>query len=121
MDYIIVTVTPNSGPPLHVHHHQEEAFHFTEGDFKVQIGDNTTIFRKGDFAYVPAGTPHAFLNISDKTAKFISIFTPGGTNKFFEEFGPMMNSDSGPPSQEKISALLEKHGMSLVGPPLKAD
>jgi len=40
---------------------------------------------------------------------------------FFDEFGPLMNSASGPPSQEDIDALLKKHGMSLVGPPLTKD
>ena len=40
---------------------------------------------------------------------------------FFAEFGPMMNSGSGPPDEEKVAALMEKHGMSLLGPPLSAD
>ncbi len=31
----------------------------------------------------------------------------------------MMNS--GPQDQEKIAALMEKHGMSLLGPPLSPD
>ena len=92
-----------------------------KGRYKVQIGDDTTICESGDFAYVPAGTPHAFVNISDEPGEFVAVFTPGGTDKFFEEFGPMMNSDSGPPEQEKIAALMEKHGMTLLGPPLSPD
>ncbi len=120
LDYLTVTVDPNIGPPLHVHHNQEEAFHFTKGRFKVQIGDDTTICESGDVAYVPAGTPHAFVNISSEPGEFITVFTPGGTDKFFEEFGPMMSS-GGPPDQEKIAALMEKHGMSLLGPPLSPE
>ena len=107
--------------PLHVHHIQEEVFHIIKGRFKFQAGDETTICDKGDFAYVPAGTPHAFINLSDEPGEFIAVFTPGGTDKFFKEFGPMMNSDGGPPDEEKVVALLEKHGMSLLGPPLSAD
>jgi len=121
LDYMIVTVSPKSGPPLHVHHTQEEVFHILKGRFKFQAGDETTICEKGDFAYIPAGTPHAFINLSDEPGQFIAVFTPGGTNKFFEEFGPMMNADGGPPEQEVIAALLEKHGMTLLGPPLSAD
>ena len=121
MDYMLVTVAPNGGPPLHLHHKQEELFHFLKGRYKVQIGDDTTICESGDFAYVPAGTPHAFVNISDEPGEFIAVFTPGGTDKFFEEFGPMMNSASGPPEQAKVAALLEKHGMTLLGPPLSPD
>ena len=33
----------------------------------------------------------------------------------------MIISDSGPPDDEEVSALLEKHGMTLPGPPLSAD
>ncbi len=119
LDYLIVTVDPNIGPPLHAHHHQDEALHFIKGRFKVQIGDDTTICESGDFAYVAPGTPHAFVNISSDPGELIAVFTPGGTDKFFEEFGPLMNS--GTPDQEKIAALLEKHGMSLLGPPLSPD
>ena len=65
-------------------------------------------------------TPHAFVNISSEPGEFIAVFTPGGTDKFFAEFGPMMIS-GGPPNQEKIAALMEKHGMTLLGPPLSPE
>ena len=120
MDFLVATVAPHAGPPLHVHHSQDELFMFTKGSFKVQLGDETTICESGDFAYVPAGTPHAFVNLSSsEPGEFIAVFTPGGTDKFFAEFGPMMHS--GPPDQEKVAALLEKHGMSLLGPQLSPE
>ena len=108
---------------LHVNglHTQEEVLHILKGRFKFQAGDETTICEKGDFAYIPAGTPHAFINLSDEPGESIAVFTPGGTNKFFEEFGPMMNADGGPPEQEVVAALMEKHGMTLLGPPLTED
>ena len=120
LDYGIVTVAPNIGPPLHLHHNQEEIFHFLKGRFKVQIGDDTTICESGDVVYIPAGTPHAFINISNEPGEFIFVITPGGTDKFFEEFAPMMSGDD-PPDQEKIAATLEKHGMTLLGPPLSPE
>ncbi|MCH7903032.1 MAG: cupin domain-containing protein [Armatimonadetes bacterium] len=120
LDYIVCTVGPKSGPPLHLHHTQEETFHITKGRFKFQIADETKICQSGDFVYIPPGTPHAFVNLSDEPGEFIAVFTPGGTDKFFAEFGPMMSS-GGPPDQEKIAALLEKHGMTLLGPPLSPE
>jgi len=121
LDYMIVTIAPGGGPPLHAHHNQNEVFHFIKGRFKVQAGDETTICESGAVVYVPAGTPHAFVNISNEPGEFIAVFTPGGMDKFFEEFGPMMNGESGPPEQAEVAALLEKHGMSLLGPPLSPD
>jgi quercetin dioxygenase-like cupin family protein len=38
-DYFIVEVSPRSGPPLHVHHLQEETIHVLKGYFKIRIGD----------------------------------------------------------------------------------
>ncbi len=78
------------------------------------VSDKATVWRK-------RRVPDAFINLSDEPGEFIAVFTPGGTDKFFAEFGPMMNSGSGPPDEEKVAALMEKHGMSLLGPPLSAD
>src|SRR5215475_1361678 len=60
-DYFIVQVAPHGGPPLHVHHVQEETIHVLKGQFKVQIGDETFEIEEGGFAYLPSAVPHAFL------------------------------------------------------------
>ena len=39
-DYFIVEVAPHGGPPLHVHHFQEETIHVLKGRFKIRIGDS---------------------------------------------------------------------------------
>ena len=39
-DYFIVQVAPKSGPPLHVHHFQEETIHVLKGHFKIKIGED---------------------------------------------------------------------------------
>src|SRR5947207_8904474 len=38
-DYFVVEVAPRGGPPLHVHHLQEEPIHVLKGKFKIRIGD----------------------------------------------------------------------------------
>jgi quercetin dioxygenase-like cupin family protein len=118
-DYFVVGVAPHGGPPLHVHHRQEETIHVTKGRFKVQIGEEIFYCNEGDFAYLPSQVPHAFLNLTDEPAEIIVVYTPGGGHKFFEEFGPL--SRSGPPDPKVVAPLFEKHNMTLLGPPLKAD
>jgi len=34
MDYMVLTIAPNIGPPLHLHHFREETFHVTKGRIK---------------------------------------------------------------------------------------
>jgi len=47
------------------------------------------------------------------------VYTPGGGHKFYEELGPVARSAS--PDRQVIAGVFEKHGMTLLGPPLTAD
>ena len=118
-DYFIVDVPPGNGPPLHVHHIQEETLHVLAGEFKVQVGEEIFYLNKGDFAYLPSKVAHAFKNISSEPGQLIMVYTPGGGDKFFEEFGPIARS--GKPDPKVMGPILEKHNMTLLGPPLSAD
>ena len=71
-DYFIVEVAPHGGPPLHVHHTQEETIQVLKGSFKIRVGDETFYCKEGDFAYLPAGLPHAFLNLTDAPAEVLA-------------------------------------------------
>jgi quercetin dioxygenase-like cupin family protein len=119
LDYFIVEVAPRGGPPLHVHHEQEETLHVLSGRFKIQIGDDEHVVEPGGFAYLPAGLPHAFLNLTDEAAELIVVYTPGGGHRFYAELGPATRS--GTPERREIAAIFERHGMTLLGPPLSAD
>jgi quercetin dioxygenase-like cupin family protein len=118
-DYFVVEVSPRGGPPLHVHHDQEETLHVLAGRFKVRIGDKESILERGGFAYMPSGLPHAFLNLTDDPGEVIIVYTPGGGHKFYEELGPLTRN--GDPDRETVAAVFEKYGMTLLGPPLSPD
>ena len=118
-DYFVVEVAPHGGPPLHVHHSQEETIHVLDGRFKVQIGDETFRCAEGGFAYLPSGVPHAFLNLTDEPAEVVVVYTPGGGHCFYEELGPLTRN--GAPDAAEVAACFERHDMSLLGPPLSAD
>jgi len=120
-DYFIVEVAPNGGPPLHVHHGQEEIIHVLKGQYKVQIGEEFFRCNEGGFAYLPSEVPHTFLNLTDEPGELIVVYTPGGGHKFYEEFGPIARSGTGPPDPKIMGPLFEKHNMTLLGPPLKPD
>ena len=119
LDYFTVEVAPHGGPPLHVHHKQEETIHVLSGRFKVQIGDETFELDEGGFAYLPSKFPHAFLNLTDEPGEIIVVYTPGGGHHFYEELGPATRN--GTPDRAAVAAIFEKHDMSLLGPPLSAD
>jgi len=118
-DYFVVEVAPRSGPPLHVHHIQEETIHVLKGQYKVRIGDEFFYIQEGGFAYLPSKVPHAFLNLTYEPGEIIVVYTPGGGHRFYEEFGPI--SRSGPPDPKVIAPLFAKYDMALLGPPLSPD
>lgn len=119
LDYFIVQVGPHGGPPLHVHHIQEETIHVLKGRFKVRCGDETFILEEGGFAYLPARIPHAFLNLANEQAEIIVVYVPGGGHKFYEELGPISRAPN--PDRAAIAAVFAKHDMTLLGAPLTAD
>ena len=119
LDYFICEVAPHGGPPLHVHHHQDETIHVRVGQFKVRIGEDLFELEEGGFAYLPKGIPHAFVNLTDEPAELILTFTPGGGAAFFAELGPATRN--GPIDREAAAAIFERHGMSLLGMPLSPD
>jgi quercetin dioxygenase-like cupin family protein len=119
LDYFVVEVAPHGGPPLHVHHKQLETIHVLSGRFKVQIGEETFHLEERGFAYLPAGVPHAFLNLTDEPAEIIIVYTPGGSRSFYEELGPATRQDGADRAQ--IAQIFERHDMTLLGPPLTAD
>jgi quercetin dioxygenase-like cupin family protein len=118
-DYFTVEVAPRSGPPLHVHHRQEETIHVLSGRFKVCIGEDIHTLDPGGFAYLPSRVAHTFLNETDEPAELIVVYTPGGCRAFYEELGPATRVDA--PDHAAIAAIFERHEMSLLGPPLRVE
>jgi quercetin dioxygenase-like cupin family protein len=118
-DYFVVEVAPHGGPPLHVHHTQEEALHVLSGRFKVRVGDEESVVEQGGFVLMPSGLPHAFLNLTDEDAEVVVVYTPGGGHRFYEELGPLTRN--GTPDRAAVAACFERHGLTLLGPPLSAD
>jgi len=118
-DYFIVEVAPRSGPPLHVHHKQEETIHVLKGQYKIRIGDEIFYCGEGGFAYLPSNVPHAFLNLTDAPGEVIVVYTPGGGHKFYEELGPLTRQGS--PDPKVVGQLFAKYDMTLLGPLLSPD
>jgi quercetin dioxygenase-like cupin family protein len=115
-DYFVVEVAPRGGPPLHVHHRQEETLHVLSGRFKIRVGDEEQTHGPGGFAFMPSGLPHAFLNLTDEPAEVVVVYTPGGGHGFYEELGPLTRN--GEPDPAEVAACFERHDMTLLGPPL---
>lgn len=55
-----------SGPPEHVHEHQEEFFEIVSGTFTGLVDGEEIELTAGDTYTIPAGTPHRWWNAHDE-------------------------------------------------------
>lgn len=104
--------------PLHRHPHMDEAFYVIEGVLKARIGDKTQEFGPGSFVLIPRGTVHAQGNFGSTPVKLLVTTTPGGFEQFFEDRVELFkNVKPGQPEFEKrITAVIEKNHIEVVGP-----
>ena len=109
--------TPNGGPPLHIHHAQDEWFHVIEGEYLYQVGEDRYQMKSGDTIFLPRKIPHAFVQLTEKGRLIVSYQPAGSMEEFFKE----TDSWTSPPTAEEIARVFEDHGMKVVGPPLKAE
>jgi quercetin dioxygenase-like cupin family protein len=117
------TEPPGGGPPLHIHTREEEFFFVLEGEFTFWLDGQVAKRSAGEAAFVPRGMPHCFRNCSDKPARMLILFTPGGIEGFFE-YGTPLADGSAPPDNlllERIAALGPAHGLEVLGPSPLAD
>lgn len=102
------TFPPHFGPPLHIHHAEDEILQVLEGTLRVVCGDVDAILDAGGFAYLPRGVPHTFQVQGDRPARALALFTPGGAEGLFTA------------PAEEFDARAERYQVEFVGPPLGA-
>jgi mannose-6-phosphate isomerase-like protein (cupin superfamily) len=105
------TIAPKSGPPIHIHQTEHEFFYVISGEFKVKLGDRIMNAPAQSAMFVPRGTAHTFRNVGSEPGVLLVGVTPGGLEKMFEE---RQGVDA-----ETNRALMKKHNVEIVGPPLQ--
>ncbi len=115
-------VPPGGGPPPHIHHREDEAFWVLEGELEVTVGEDTARMGAGSFAHLPRGVLHAYENVGEGPARFLTLVVPAGLERFFEEVGKPGTDLSSPPSfgEEEVQELLAaapKYGIEIPPPP----
>jgi uncharacterized cupin superfamily protein len=112
------------GPPLHIHHHEDESFYILEGEFRFKLGDRVSQAKPGDTIYLPKGVPHGFRVLSPSGGRSLTI-TRGGFEDMLrlasvpataarlpEQVAPT------PEVQARLAALCSENGIDLIGPPI---
>ncbi len=106
---------PGGGPPLHIHHREDETFQILEGDYEFMVGGQTVLARPGTTLFAPRGIPHTYRYVGKTPGKLMCVITPSGFEGFFEEIGALS-----PQRQQDIPRVMEigkKFGLEILPPP----
>jgi mannose-6-phosphate isomerase-like protein (cupin superfamily) len=86
-------VLPAAGPGLHTHTREDESLFVLEGEVRATVGERTVDVGPGTLVHMPLGVPHGFQNVSDKPARLLMTYTPGGFERYFLETGKSARPD----------------------------
>ncbi len=118
---IMTPVVPGSGPPLHVHEHDDELFLVVEGHISYFSDGRWTDVGPGGVVYFPKGTPHCYRNNGTTLSRHWLLTTPSGFEHFFARFAEEIRRPGGPDTQ-RLLAVMQEHGYPVVGEaPSEAD
>ncbi|MCE9619670.1 MAG: cupin domain-containing protein [Planctomycetes bacterium] len=112
-------VPPLHGPPLHVHHNEDEVFHVLEGEFTFTVAGLTMLVKAGQTIFGKRNVPHTFKNTGSTTGRMILLLSPAGLEKFFAEVGTPLASPQAAaiePTPSDIKRLMEaarRYGLEI--------
>jgi mannose-6-phosphate isomerase-like protein (cupin superfamily) len=106
------------GPPLHVHPQTDETFVVLEGALLLHAGGQTHTVPAGGSLFVPRGTAHTFATGPERSARFVTIHTPGGFEQMHRDVHAAEIEAGRPFAPEEIIAIARRHDWQLAGPPL---
>ena len=122
---IDMIVPDGGGPPPH-RHDFEEMFTLLEGELAFDFRGETRVVQAGCTVNVPANAPHAFKNVSGKTAHMLCLCAPAGQEELFLAVGaPIASRDATPPKPSEaeraetgklLASLLPRYRTEMVAP-----
>lgn len=63
------------GPPLHVHHREDEGMYVIEGEIRFRQADEDFVAGPGTWVWGPRGVPHAF-RVESEGARALVLIAP---------------------------------------------
>ena len=105
---------PGGGPPMHIHHREDETFQILEGEYEWTVGDKTFLATKGATIFAPRGIPHTYRYVGQPPGRLMCVITPSGFEGFFEDISALSEAQ-----QQEIPRVLEiakKYGLEFLPP-----
>jgi quercetin dioxygenase-like cupin family protein len=106
--------------PPHVHEN-DVWLYVLAGEMHARVGEEVVKAPPGSWVLKPRRVPHTMWNAGPETARLIEVYTPGGVERFFKDFGERLRR--GPIGLDELNRLGAPHGIRFFDdwiPALKA-
>jgi mannose-6-phosphate isomerase-like protein (cupin superfamily) len=103
---------PGEGVPLHVHAHEDELYYILEGTYEIECNGSKFTADAGAMAMLPKNLPHTFRNPTDKPARALTVFIPGGFDDFVQELNGLSSVDAA--DEGKQNRIRQKYGITML-------
>lgn len=120
LSLIEVLAAPDTAPPWHVHHRDDEMFYLLDGSLLFKCGEDVFEAGSGSFIFLPRGIPHSFKVVSETVARYLVLGTPAGLDRFFVGAGvPALEEGLRPQpfDVQQLAGMAAQHGVEFLGPP----
>ena len=113
-----------SGPPAHLHLHQQEHFEVLEGTARIQINGTNQFLRAREQVTVPAQTSHTWGNGGQTPVRILIEFRPAlRIEDFIESLAVLGSRGKNPthlvkPNVLQMALLALEYEAYLAGPPI---
>jgi quercetin dioxygenase-like cupin family protein len=107
-------VPAGDGPPIHIHHNEDEVIHVIDGEFEFWLDGAITHGSPGSSVFVPRGVPHTFRVVGDKPGRALAMLTPGGFEQFFLDVAA--RDLKIPENMPDVVAVAARYGLEFIGP-----
>lgn len=109
-----------SGAPPHIHHSEDEAVFVIEGELEFIVNGLEITASTGTVVHIPRGALHSFRNAKSTSSRLLTVYTPGGFERWFLEVGEPINAPErlGPAQSASLELLVERgtaHGLEIPG------
>ncbi|HLY41881.1 MAG TPA: cupin domain-containing protein [Terracidiphilus sp.] len=95
--------------PLHMHHHDDEAWYVLEGSLCVRVGEEEVEVPAGAGILVPRGIAHTYRNSGPGPTRYLLFMTPT-VLRLIEAIHAMQDR-----SGDALAAVFAEHDSALVG------
>jgi quercetin dioxygenase-like cupin family protein len=108
--------------PVHVHDRDDETFFVLDGELRVFVGEEEHTAGPGTVAVLPRRLRHAYV-VTSATARFLTLHTAAGFERFAAEVGEPARAftlpppPAGPPDFAALAQAAARHHIAILAPP----